>query len=240
MASEIKEWLKKLILGYNHFLPSFSQAGEDMLLRGIFRYVNNGFFVDIGAYDPVIGSNTFFFYKLRNWTGINIEPNPVNFALFEKHRKKDINLNIGISEKEQQLDYYMFDNLPAMNTFSKEFLIESNLEPYVSEVKKIKTNSLKNILGQYNPSNRPIDIMNIDVEGMDLQVLNSNDWEKYIPKCIVIEVDKDKIFNGEIHEFLVAKGYSLKGITPVNTSLNSSCIYLNNKWLETYNNYKPA
>jgi FkbM family methyltransferase len=235
----LKEQIKQLLLGYSHFMPSFSQAGEDMILRSIFRRINNGFFVDIGAYDPVVCSNTWFIYKFRGWTGINIEPNPTNFAAFKKQRPKDINLNIGISEKPQELDYYMIDKLPAMNTFSEEFIRYSKLENDVSRVMKIPTDTLKNVLDKHNPTNRPIDIMNIDVEGIDMQVLNSNDWNKYVPKCIVIEVDNDKIFNGEIPAFLKEKGYSLKGLTPVNTLLNASCIYLHDELMKDFNNYHP-
>ena len=234
---ELKEKLKQLILGYSNFSPSFSQSGEDMILRGIFQRVFNGFYIDIGAYHPVIGSNTFYFYKFLGWTGINIEPNPDNFPLFEKMRSQDINLNMGISEKEQELNYYMVDQLPAMNTFSEEFLRTSNMYDHISRVKLIPTNTLKNILNKYHSENKAIDIMNIDVEGLDLQVLNSNDWEKYRPKCIVIEVDNSALFKGKIHQFLSEKGYVIMGLTPVNTKINSTCIYLDDNWIKDFSNY---
>src|SRR3989344_4572766 len=71
---------------------SYSQSGEDMILRSIFDDKKEGFYVDVGAFHPKLYSNTYYFYK-RGWRGINIEPNPgANFGI----RKGDINLKCGI------------------------------------------------------------------------------------------------------------------------------------------------
>ena len=58
------------------------QEGENAILRRLFPY-NNGFYVDIGAYHPLFFSNTSMLYKF-GWSGINIEPNYVNFKKFKK------------------------------------------------------------------------------------------------------------------------------------------------------------
>src|SRR5687767_12978486 len=105
----------------NHlkYKKSYSQSGEDMIVNFIFEQlgINLPTYLDIGAFHPYIISNTAFFYD-KGCTGINIEPSPVNFKLFTKARKRDINLNIGISEKEQTIKYYNFEE-PALNTFSE-------------------------------------------------------------------------------------------------------------------------
>jgi hypothetical protein len=75
---------------------SYSQQGEDLVLNKVFEKKWGGFFVDVGAFEPKKYSNTYKL-SLSGWTGINIEPNPNKYKLFQKERKKDINLNIGIN-----------------------------------------------------------------------------------------------------------------------------------------------
>jgi hypothetical protein len=107
--------LKELI--NNDVSLSYSQQAEDIVIIKYFNKKWGGCFVDIGAFHPKKYSNTHLLTKL-GWTGINVEPNPDQFIFFLKKRKKDINLNIGISLKEDMLNYYSF-NHPAVNTFDK-------------------------------------------------------------------------------------------------------------------------
>ena len=110
------------IIKNNYFdgfsLKSYSQEGEDMILRRLFEKQKTGFYVDVGAHHPKRFSNTFFFYK-KGWSGINIDAMPNSMRLFNEIRPRDTNLEIPISDKKQKLKYYMF-NEPALNGFSKE------------------------------------------------------------------------------------------------------------------------
>ena len=81
---------------------SYAHNGEDVLLNRVFADVANGFYVDIGAYDPVLFSNTYFFY-LNGWNGINIEARPGSRAAFQKVRPRDTNLEMGISRTRGEL-----------------------------------------------------------------------------------------------------------------------------------------
>src|SRR5690554_7725497 len=103
---------------------SYSQEGEDMVLRGFYEDKKNyrGFYIDIGAHHPFRFSNTMYFYK-KGWKGINIEADPKALKLFNGFRKRDINLNIGISGIKQLLTSYSF-NESALNGFSKEISLE--------------------------------------------------------------------------------------------------------------------
>ena len=101
----------------SHAGTYYSQEGEDILLRRIFEDQTTGFYVDIGAHHPKRFSNTCYFYEL-GWQGINIDALPGSMKVFKKFRPRDTNLEIAISEKEQNLTYYMF-NEPALNGFSK-------------------------------------------------------------------------------------------------------------------------
>ena len=99
---------------------SFSQSGEDLLIKFIFDSlgIKNPSYLDIGAHHPFKLSNTALFY-MNGSRGINIEPDPDLFAEFIKFRRKDINLNVGITEHEGHMDFYII-SVPTLNTFSAE------------------------------------------------------------------------------------------------------------------------
>jgi len=215
--------VKKLILKYlpvHHFksYTSYSQEGEDMVLRSFYegkkRY--KGYYVDVGAHHPYRFSNTLYFYK-KGWKGINIEPTPSAAKLFKFFRSRDINLNIGISSKRDKLNFYCF-NEPALNGFSKELSEERDktLKKYkiVKEL-KIETYPLAEVLDNYLPTGQKIDFLTIDVEGLDMQVLQSNNWTKYKPLHILVEdqLDFNNLNDSEIYSFLTEKGYQLAAKT---------------------------
>lgn len=207
-----KTLLKYLPVNYFQYSKSYSQDGEDMILKAIFEQKKGykGFFVDVGAHHPVRYSNTKYFYN-RGWKGINIEPTPSAIAAFKTFRKRDINLNIGIGPEKTVLKFYCF-NEPALNSFSKEVSerIDQNLTKYkIIKTLDIEVLSLSEVLDQYLPVDTKIDFLSIDVEGLDFQVLLSNNWDKYKPELILIEenIDVDKLSNSPIYNFLKDKQY---------------------------------
>src|SRR5690606_16507344 len=161
--------LKKLILKifpfhYYRSYKSYSQEGEDMVLRSFYERKKNykGFFIDVGAHHPYRFSNTMYFYK-RGWRGINIEPTPTVIKLFRLFRKRDITLNTGISETHQKLKFYCF-NEPALNGFSKEISEKRNQSGSYKIIKTvdIETFPLSEILDKHLPPNQKIDFLTID------------------------------------------------------------------------------
>jgi FkbM family methyltransferase len=234
---DFKEKIKAALLGYSHFTPAFSQAGEDMILANIFRKIENGTYVDIGAFHPLRGSNTHYFYRFKGWTGINIEPNPEGFRAFQAIRTKDTNLNMGVSSKTGKLHYYMVDSLPEMNTFSLEFLQSNGLESYISRTLEVQTYPLSTILDQHLPAGKSIDILSVDVEGFDLEVLQSNNWQKYRPTAIIAETGLKDLEHNQTRLFLESLGYTMVGLTPVNTQINYSVVYFDKEKLKNWRNY---
>lgn len=201
-----KEYVKK----------SHSQFGEDLVLESLMfsDKIEEGFYVDIGSYDPVKYSNTFIYYK-KGWSGINIDARPGSMKIFNRKRPRDINLEIGISSNTKTMDFYTFKD-PAFNTFSKN-IADKLLLSGVPFEKKItnKTTTLEKILDEHLPKNKVIDFMTIDVEGLDLEVLKSNNWEKYKPNYLLIEMHDikfEKIKDSDIYRFLKQKGYELMSI----------------------------
>ncbi|QNM88290.1 FkbM family methyltransferase [Aliarcobacter cryaerophilus] len=197
----------------DYSLVSYAQEGEDILLKRIFEYrnINNGgFYVDVGAHHPQRFSNTYFFYK-RGWKGINIDATPFSMKLFNELRESDINLEFAVSDKQETLTYYMF-NEPALNSFDKELSLKRNLLEHYSILgtKNINTITLENILDKYLPKNQDIDFLSIDVEGFDFQVLKSNNWEKYKPKVVLIEIlakDIENMLNSEVYIYMKKLNY---------------------------------
>ncbi|WP_292780608.1 FkbM family methyltransferase [Methylophilus sp. UBA6697] len=208
----ILEKIKNRILEkkYSHY---YAQEGEDIILARIFDRKNSGFFVDIGAHHPTRFSNTYYFYKNLNWAGINVEPNPDAIQLFRLQRPRDINLNLGVASKNATLEFYQFDE-PALNTFSKS-MFEERLShtPYKHVgTKNVQVSPLSEILAHNLPKNTKIDFMTIDVEGLDLEVLESNDWKLYRPDWVLVEelnLDNIENLDFKIHNFMKTKNYVL-------------------------------
>lgn len=198
---------------------SYSQEGEDLILSKFFDGKRKGFFVDVGAFHPVRFSNTLKFYKL-GWHGINIEARPGSKKLFDSIRKRDINVEYPVSDVASELVYYCF-NEPALNGFSPQLTMERNGIGHYKVIKEIKmmTKRLDEILDEYLPIDQKIDFMSIDVESFDLNVLKSNNWNKYKPEVILVE-DLEFDFNNSssITSYLGSNGYQMFART-FNTSL---------------------
>jgi FkbM family methyltransferase len=206
LVNNYESYINKFII------ESYSQEGEDLILKRIFNGKKNGFYVDVGAHHPKRFSNTFLFYKM-GWRGINIEPRPGSKKLFDKYRKRDINIEAAISNSNENLTYYIFDE-PALNSFDKELSLTrvENTKYKLLEEISIETKTLSEILYEYLPDNQQIDFLTIDTEGFDLMVLKSNNWDKYRPEVILCE-DGEFNFqspsNSEIYNFLIEKNYFL-------------------------------
>jgi FkbM family methyltransferase len=157
-------------------------------------------------------SNTHYFYR-RGWRGINVEPNPDSICDFKSARRRDLNLQVGVSNYAGRLTYYLFDE-PALNTFDGA-LVKSRLAdtPYkVVGTIEIPVERLDSILGKYLPSNMEIDFLSIDVEGLDFAVLKSNDWRLYRPKFVLVEalgMSLEDVLRGEMFHFMRGQGYEL-------------------------------
>jgi FkbM family methyltransferase len=200
---------------------SYSQEGEDMLLRSIFfehLSLFGGFYVDVGACHPVRFSNTYFFYR-NGWRGINIDPTPGSALLFNRMRPADINFEIGISKKSGFRTFFIFDE-PALNTFSQKNAEETQkLGTYrLLSKRQIEVVPLSDVLGRCVREDQRIDFLSIDAEGADLDVLHSNDWSRHKPTVVLCE---DKVVVGTpsaqptpICEFLTGLGYRYCCRTP--------------------------
>jgi FkbM family methyltransferase len=148
---------------------------------------------------------------------------PGSMEIFRKKRPNDINLEAAISDMPHTLTYYAFEE-PALNTLDKtvcEFHLSKGSK--LAFEKEIKTQRLDHLLEKHLPKNQSISFMTVDVEGHDLQVLQSNNWKKYRPKYVLAEVllkNMESLMKDKVHNFLTEQDYEL-----VAKSVNT-CFYL--------------
>jgi FkbM family methyltransferase len=217
LLGPIRRIRKKLFDGYGYSLKSYSQEGEDMILDRIFADKPHGFYVDVGAHHPKRFSNTYYFYK-QGWRGINIDATPGSMRAFNKYRPADTNIEAPVSRKKQTLTFYMFDD-PALNGFSQQLSEQrsTNGQAYkIIQTIDLETVTLSEILAKHLPKGQLIDFMSIDVEGLDYDVLLSNDWNRFRPKIILVEIlnrSLEDLFNHEITKLLNSEGYVITSKT---------------------------
>jgi FkbM family methyltransferase len=165
---------------------SFSQAGEDLVLDRVIGRKSNGFYIDIGAYDPHHFSNTKRFY-MRGWSGINVEPNKFCHSNFVRERPRDTNLNIGIGKEPGKLILFVM-NAATLSTFSEEKAQENEKLSYkIVSREPVAVITLTDLFQDY-VKDKEVDFMSIDAEGLDITVLESNDWVRWRPKALCVEV----------------------------------------------------
>ncbi len=167
---------------------TYAQNREDVLLNGFFKKETKGFYVDVGASDPRLFSVTRKFYE-EGWRGINIEPNKALFDLLEVDRPEDINLNIGVADKNGSLTLWEYPDGDGLSTFSpsiKQLYTEhTTYETNHFKDYEVPVRTLQSIFEQNQV--KTIHFMKVDVEGFEYEVLAGNDWDTYRPLVLCIE-----------------------------------------------------
>lgn len=194
-----------------NYFPSYGATGEDVLINKIFKNKTDGYFVDVGALHPINGSLTYNLSK-KGWRGLNIDLLEENLILFNLFRKKDTNINLAISKNKGIINAYIFERGSGINTTNKKWAdkwkkkIGKNYSIF-----KIKKNSLNNVLTSHK-INKDFELLNIDVEGHEINVLKGINFKNIRPKIITIEIHVEKteeIFKTEIYKLLKKNNYEL-------------------------------
>lgn len=159
---------------------SYAQEFEDLIIYVVMKdYVTNGNYIDVGANDPLYFSVTKAFYDM-GWSGINIEPLDDKCELLVRERPRDINLCIGVGEKEGELKMALAE---MGSSFATDVQSKMNLteERYVT--KKITT--LQRIVDTWGKEETHF--LKIDVEGFEREVLLGTDFTRFRPWLIIME-----------------------------------------------------
>jgi len=197
-----------------------------MIVKNIFHSlgIEKPSYIDVGAHDPFFLSNTAIFYK-NGSNGVNIEPNPILFKRIAKHRKRDINLQIGIGASNEPLTFYVTD-LSWSGTFSEKEVqaLQSVPKAYRQKVIKkipVEVRTLKFVIEKYCGGVFP-DFLSLDTEGLDTTILNELHELSSLPKVICTELNDTSTSSESIgtvkqgREILEPLGYTLVMKTIVN------------------------
>jgi FkbM family methyltransferase len=201
---------------------SFAQQGEDLIVAQILGTqlgIQKPSYVDIGAWDPVESNNTYLLYVMGG-RGVLVEPNPAYAARLRAVRPRDTVLAVGIgtTAEDTTADYFVMAN-DQLNTFSKEQADTlAALNPKaVKEVVKMPLRNLNRVLAE-NFQSGP-NFFSIDVEGLDLAILKTMDFERFRPEVFCVETMQMGTgrLRTETVDFLRDKGYVFRAGTFVNS-----------------------
>lgn len=163
---------------------SYAQNGEDVLLWRALGHVRHGFYIDVGANDPVEHSVTKAFYE-RGWRGISIEPLPSFHQAFEEQRPHDVNLAIAAGATDGELTLY---DVPAVRGWaSPEASVAEMHRAEGHEVAELKVpvRTLAAVCEEHVRGE--IHFLKVDVEGFEGEVLRGMDFARWRPWVLVIE-----------------------------------------------------
>lgn len=209
-------WLKFL---YENFVAllrkskiSYSDFNEDLILAGIFGS-SIGSYVDVGAGHPVIGSNTYLFYK-KGWSGITVEPIKLHSVLHRLKRRRDLQINKLIGESKDKVKFYEFN--PTQLSTNDESQYKNMIAKEMKERRTyyLDSISINDVLSKVKNTEY---FLTIDCEGYDYEIIKTIKWSLiYKPKAIVFEIISLSIKAEEIHQLLMAQGYNLTEKTSIN------------------------
>jgi hypothetical protein len=187
----------------------WGQSGEDAVLHRMFGSRRNGFYVDIGAHHPRRFSNTYMFHRFREWRGLNVDASMEAIEAFRKERPNDVNVCALIGEGTEKLKFTEFTSAKARGSADPHLTKQAAGVSEVLSVTEMYPTPLAKLLDDYLPAGTEISLMNVDIEGFDLQALKTNDWTKYRPEVVCVE-DFDYLRQDRatpIARFMVDVGY---------------------------------
>lgn len=199
---------------------SYAQNGEDLVVESIFRLlkIDRPTYLDIGAYEPVICSNTYFFYR-KGGRGVLVEPNVDLTPRLKRERPRDTVLTAGIGvDDTAELDYYVL-SAPQLNTFDKSraeaAIAESNGKVALLRTVKMPLLNINRAMAEHLGT--APDYLSIDVEGLDLAILKTLDFARFRPAIFCVEHPETPAEREQLLTLLNGHGYTVRGQTYPNT-----------------------
>jgi hypothetical protein len=222
---------RRLIYRAAHFPRlTYSFAGEDILIS--FLLADNRKkvrWVDVGCAHPIFDNNTYSFYR-KGGLGVNVDARKSLGLAHRIFRPKDRFVNAVVSDRivSQPIEFYINPDDPHMSSINLNWAkghlkskgdLKRALVEQVTLAQIIQSNLVFLGLQTSELRNESIFILSVDVEGHDLSVLQSNDWNAFTPDIICVEtfelksiseLKKNAIFN-----FLELKNYELCSFSPL-------------------------
>ncbi|MCZ7589028.1 MAG: FkbM family methyltransferase [Gaiella sp.] len=185
---------------------SYAQNAEDVRLWRVFAAKRAGFYVDVGAGDPITHSVTKLFYD-AGWNGINIEPGPA-FDELCRFRERDVNLDVAVASEAGEADLWVTSPEPGLSSLVRPDDARLPRGFTVSRT-TVRKERLEDLLRKH-AAGREIDFLKIDAEGAERDVLESLDLREFRPRIVVAEAVSALDFRPAHEEWeplLVEAGY---------------------------------
>jgi FkbM family methyltransferase len=163
---------------------SYSQNNEDVLLWRALGHVQDGFYIDVGANDPVEHSVTKAFYD-AGWHGISIEPLPSFHQAFVEQRPRDINLALAAGSSDGSLTLYDVTDVNGWASPERAVADEHRAAGHAVRELQVPVRTLASICAEHVQGE--IHFLKIDVEGFESEVLRGMDFQRWRPWVLVVE-----------------------------------------------------
>jgi FkbM family methyltransferase len=154
-----------------------------VILNRLFGAQAKGFYVDVGAAHPVYENDTRALYD-RGWRGVNIEPTAEFYQELVAQRPGDVNLNVAVSDEPGELTFHQVVGT-GLSTGMAEDAARAAAKGFEVVRHTVAARTLRDILQEVAPP--AIDVLKVDVEGFELKVMQSNDWDRFRPRVILAE-----------------------------------------------------
>jgi len=164
---------------------SYAQNYEDVMLWRALGHVPDGFYIDIGACDPVELSVTKAFYD-RGWRGINIEPNPEYLEKLKRDRPGDTNIGYAVAERDGEADLFVVEGT-GLSTLDSGIAQGHRDRAFEQQQVRTPVRTLGRIWRETVPPARTVHFLKIDVEGLESAVIAGGDWHDQRPWIVVVE-----------------------------------------------------
>ena len=187
---------------------SYAQNFEDIMLWRALKHIENGFYIDVGAWSPDVDSVTRAFYE-RGWRGINVEPNPKFHAELVARRTRDINLRMAVSDRVGSLMMNFLSN-SGLSTLEETIALNHTLAGWTIDKQVVQVTTLADLWRRHVPEGQVVHFLKVDVEGSEGVALKGNDWSKYRPWIVVVEATRpmtQQESHNEWEPLLLAAGY---------------------------------
>lgn len=165
---------------------SYAQNFEDVILNRAFGGRTTGFYIDVGAGDPMIDSVTCWFHSI-GWRGINIEPAPDYFARLKAARPSDVNLDCAVGAAFGAGEFHAVTG-SGLSSLDEACVELAWKHGFAVNPIRVEIRTLADICRDHAPG--PIDFLKIDVEGFERQVIEGADWRNYRPKIVIAEATR--------------------------------------------------
>lgn len=186
----------------------YAQYGEESIILDFFGQDSKGKVVDVGAADGIRYSNSRYLINDLGWSGVLVEPHPTYFdKIKELYKDADAvtTINAAVYSEEGEMPFYVYgrDEHAQVSTLSKDFKEKvakvhgDKFEEHPTIVNVIKLSTILQDVGK-------VDFLSIDCEGVDMEVIKSNDWDLYRPSLVCVEHSMPK---EELHGYMNSVGY---------------------------------